>query len=156
MNNDISYKFNNNVFNYRVSALIKKGDKYLVQKAVGTNYYTFVGGRVSFAETSLEALQREIEEELDIKTKYIRDLGIIENFFNSNFTGEKYHEILITYELAFINNDDYDKKLFNHEGKQDRINYYWLSLDEIDAFEPKILLNHLNDDSFYHIIIRDE
>ena len=65
---DISVIVGEHLLNYRVSAIIKKENKVLVHHSIGSEHFTLPGGRVKEGESSIEALQREIKEEMDFET----------------------------------------------------------------------------------------
>lgn len=149
---DINFNIDTEVFNYRVGAVIRKDGKILVQKDGKSDYYTFIGGRCKLGESSVEASLREVKEETGLDAKYVKTLGIIENFFKSNYNHKNYHEILIINELEI--NKDIDE-IKNIEGK-DEI-YKWLSVDELknNKFLPEIVLDIINSDKLVHIINKD-
>ena len=149
---DINFTLDTKVFNYRVGAVIKKNDKILVQKDGPSDYYTLIGGRCKLGESSIDASIREFKEETGISAKYVKTLGIVENFFKSNYNHKNYHEILIINELEIDNDIDNIK---NIEGK-DEI-YKWLSIDElkVSKFLPEIVLDIINNDKLVHIINKD-
>ena len=149
---DINFNINDEVFNYRVGIVIKKNNKILVQKDGMSDYYTFIGGRVKLGESSVEASLREFKEETGISAKYVKTLGIVENFFKSNYNHKNYHEILIINELEIDKDID---NLNNIEGKDEM--YIWLSLDELknNKFLPECVLDILNSDKLVHLINKD-
>lgn len=65
-----------------------------------TTFYRAMGGGVDFGETSLEALQREFQEEIQAELTNIRYLGCLENIFTYN--GLPGHEIIQLYECDFV------------------------------------------------------
>jgi ADP-ribose pyrophosphatase YjhB (NUDIX family) len=92
---DISFKIDNNKFNYRVCAIIINEDRILALKDEVSPYYYLPGGTVQIGETAEEALLREIKEELEIDAKIIRLLWLNQSFFNEDVTKIYYHEICI-------------------------------------------------------------
>ena len=149
---DINFNINNEVFNYRVGIVIKKNNKILVQKDGPSDYYTLIGGRTKLGESSVEASIREFNEETGISAEYVKTIGIVENFFKSNYNHKNYHEILIINELE-IDKDINDIK--NIEGKDEV--YIWLSLDELknNKFLPECVLDIINNDKLVHLINKD-
>lgn len=115
---DICFKGDNYTFNFRVAALIKNGNKILVEKNNAVDYYSLVGGRCKLGEDSITALKREIKEETGEDVSFIRSVGMLENFFISRYTNSPYHEILIIHELEFINKEIYQQtEIINSEKK---------------------------------------
>lgn len=62
-------------------------------------FYRALGGGVDFGETSVAALQREFQEELQAELTNIRYLTCIENLFVYN--GKPGHEIIQLYQCDF-------------------------------------------------------
>lgn len=60
-------------------------------------FYRPLGGGVEFGETSQQALQREIMEELGITVRPVRRLGVLESIFV--FDGRPGHEIAIVWQV---------------------------------------------------------
>ena len=80
---DLTLKTEEGYFNYRVAAVIVNDGKILAQRNTKTNEYYLPGGRVTFGETSEEALLREIKEELKINITDYSPLWLNECFFLS-------------------------------------------------------------------------
>ena len=100
---DISFKIDNNKFNYRVCAIIINDNKILALKDEVSPYYYLPGGRVQIGETAEQALLREIKEELEVNAKIIRPLWLNQSFFNEDVTKIDYHEICIYYLVDISN-----------------------------------------------------
>ena len=149
---DINFTLDTKVFNYRVGVVIKRNNKMLVQKDGKSDYYTFIGGRTKLGESSVDASLREFMEETGINAQYIKTLGIVENFFKSNYNHKNYHEILIINELEI---DKEIEDIKNIEGK-DEI-YKWLGIDELKnaKFLPEIVLDIINNNNLMHVINKD-
>lgn len=149
---DINFNIDNEVFNYRVGIVIKKNNKILVQKDGPSDYYTLIGGRAKLGESSVEASLREFKEETGISAKYVKTLGIVENFFKSSYNHKNYHEILIINELEIDKNIDDIK---NIEGKDEL--YKWFSIDELkeSKFLPEVVLDIIEKDKLVHLINKD-
>jgi len=81
---DITFKIENNKFNYRACAIIINDNKILALKDEVSPYYYLPGGRVQIGETAEEALLREIKEELEVDAKIVRPLWLNQAFFNED------------------------------------------------------------------------
>lgn len=128
---DLTIKTEKGFFNHRVAAVIIHNNKLLAQKNIKENTYYLVGGRVSFGESSEEALIREIKEELNIDIKSYKPIWVNECFFGDS--GNAFHEIGIYYLVDVSQTDfsHYETTFETIEGH--RINKYeWLNIDEID------------------------
>lgn len=156
--NDISFKYENinGKFNFRVAAFIKNGEKFLLQKSDKDSFQGLIGGRVSFGETTFEAIKREIYEKISVtlNDESIYFFKIVENFFN--YDNKRFHELLFVYKIE--NNDLNKLDNFKTLDKSDCINK-WFNKNEMLALQvrPKELKDWLNDDKiFEHLIIIDQ
>ena len=140
---DICFKEANYTFNFRVAALIRNGNKILVEKNNAVDYYSLVGGRCKLGEDSITALKREIKEETGAETKFVRSVGVLENFFISRYTNSPYHEILIIHELEFTNKEIYQQtEIINLEEKYNA-KFYWREISSLEtspAIPTKLLI----------------
>ena len=86
--------------NVRVYATIVKDKKVLVlhEEYVGEQLMKFPGGGLEFGESELECVQRELDEELNIKVKNIEHLYTQEDFLVSKFRNSE--QLLTIYYLA--------------------------------------------------------
>ncbi len=86
--------------NVRVYATIVKDKKVLVlhEEYVGEQLMKFPGGGLEFGESVLECVQRELDEELNIKVKNIEHLYTQEDFLVSKFRNSE--QLLTIYYLA--------------------------------------------------------
>lgn len=89
--------------------LIKKGDRVFISQGYDLvkqkTFYRAMGGGVDFGETSLEALVREFQEEIQAQLTNISYLGCLENLFT--FNGKQGHEILQVYQCDFVDSKFY-------------------------------------------------
>ena len=153
---DISLKIGDYLLNYRVSALIRNGNKILVHHNIEKNHYTLPGGRVKSGESSIVALQREIREEMGQETQYIRPVSLIENFFYMK--NNRYHELLFTHELKFTDKNMYKLEKINsmEEEKKGKLEFLWINIDDVNEnnFLPKKIVKVIkeNNNKFEHYI----
>ncbi len=157
--NDIQIEKNNKVFNYRVAIIIKNKDKVLVQKDKRAKHYTLPGGRCLLGETSVETAIREFKEETGLDTIFVKEKGIIENFFTSSFNKKQYHEILIVHELKLLDETKYEDDVIKNIEieKKENLMYYWVDIKCLEKinFKPSFLIKLINSSSFIHHINKD-
>ena len=160
MDNNVHFEKNNYVFNYRVAAIIKKGDKILVQRQKQVSYFSLLGGRCEMGEDSITAIKRELKEETGLDGEVIKPIGIIENFFINSYNNKNYHEIFFAFDVELTDKSIYEKEeIYNiEEGVKDDVVYIWKSIDELMSsdFRPSVLLNIIKKDEFTHIVNVDE
>jgi ADP-ribose pyrophosphatase YjhB (NUDIX family) len=83
-------------------AILRRGtDEILVFEGVDPakapgRFFRPMGGGIEFGESSRDALQREIREELGVELRSITLLGVLENIFT--YRGVVGHEICFVYE----------------------------------------------------------
>ena len=92
---DISFKSENEKFNYRVCAMMISDDKVLTMHDERSPYYYLPGGRVEMGETAEHAVIREIQEELGVTPRIIRPLWFNQAFFTEDVDKLNYHELCI-------------------------------------------------------------
>ncbi len=90
--------------------LIKSGERVFMSQGYDLvkqqTFYRAMGGGVDFGETSLEALKREFQEEIQAQLTNISYLGCWENLFT--FNGKQGHELLQIYQGDFVDSKFYE------------------------------------------------
>lgn len=146
-------------FKYRVAGVLLDGDRVLVHKCLQDSYWSLPGGKIHCGETSSEALQREIREEIGILIQPSRLLWVSENIYRQ--TGVIIHEIAFYYLVEnsggmnnLIKTDHFDgietgKELF----------FQWWNIDDLSQLElyPQFLkqkLKHLPE-VVEHLVYRE-
>jgi 8-oxo-dGTP pyrophosphatase MutT (NUDIX family) len=127
----------------RVLALgiIKKGDRTFISQGYDPvkqqTFYRAMGGGVDFGETSLQALQREFQEEIQAELTNIHYLGCIENLFT--FNGKQGHEILQVYQCDFVDPkfDELENLVFA-EGERQKT-ALWVEISRFKSGELKLV-----------------
>ena len=142
---DISFRIENEKFNYRVCAVILNEGKILAMHDERAPYFYLPGGRVKLGETAEEAVLREVREELRITAQIDRPLWLNQGFFKEDVDGLQYHEICIYFLMDISDTDLLSKgeKFFLSEGKH-RHTFEWLQRER------------LQDEYFYPIFIKKE
>lgn len=97
MKEDLSIMVGGGKFNFRVGAIIECDNKVLLQKSQNLDFYRLPGGRVKIGESTLEAVQRELEEEIGLKETNYELNHVSENFFN--WEGKDVHELYFMYKI---------------------------------------------------------
>jgi 8-oxo-dGTP pyrophosphatase MutT (NUDIX family) len=142
---DLTIFVNDIKLNIRVAVIIETDAGYIFEKDPKWYYYFIVGGRIKINETSSEAAQREIYEELGIELKNFILKAIAENFFEEN--NIKYQEICFYYRCKINGTMQLPEK------------YYALTVDEIrkNNIRPIFIYNIISskDNDIMHIILRE-
>lgn len=159
---DIKFKDGNDLFNYRVAAVIESNSKYLFQKMPNDTNYTLVGGRVRFMETTKEALIREVLEEVgyDITNDDYHVAEIAENFFDYKDADGVIHKVqtlLFIYKVNISEESNIIKDTVFTMQDKDGTTLHWLSYDETKkaSILPSIAKRLLQEDSLQYEVIND-
>jgi len=90
----------------RVLALcvFRRGDKIFVSEGYDPSkeqiFYRAIGGGVEFGERAMEAVAREVMEEIQAPIRDLVYLGTLENIFV--YDGQPGHEVCLIYDGAFV------------------------------------------------------
>ena len=142
---DISFKFGNEKFNYRVCAMMIDNGKILAMHDERSPYYYLPGGRVAMGETAEAAVIREVQEELGITPGIARPLWLIQSFFTEDVDGLNYHEICIYYLMDITSTDLLSRgEVFTSKEGNRAHTFEWL------AFE------RLKDEYFYPLFLKKD
>jgi len=142
---DISFKLENNKFNYRVCAMLISDNKILAMHDDRSPYYYLPGGRVTMGETAEDAVLREVQEELHITAKIDRPLWLNQAFFTEDVDHLRYHELCIYFlmDISETNLLERGNVFTVNEGKRTHT-FEWLEFDR------------LKDEYFYPVFLKKE
>lgn len=142
---DISFRYENQKFNYRVCAVIISENKILAMHDERSPYFYLPGGRVTMGETAENAIIREVQEELGMTMKISRPLWLNQAFFTEDVDNLRYHELCLYFLM-----DSSGTNLLNHgtvftmtEGNRTHT-FEWLEFDS------------LKDEYFYPLFLKKE
>ena len=153
---DLSVMLDGVKFNYRAGLLIINNNKLLVECNPIYDFVTIPGGRVKTLESSIDALLRELEEEMHItiSKEEIQFKSVIENFFELD--NKRVHELYMLYKM---NIDDKDKRFKDNMINYDSENCYykWVDIDKLEEVNllPKPIRNICNNDNIESIIVNN-
>lgn len=92
--------------------VFRNGERILAARGrdsvTGSRFYRPLGGSVEFGETAVDAIRREIREELGQEISHPIQLGVLENIFV--YEGRQCHEIVFVFDARF-----HDQRLYAEE-----------------------------------------
>ena len=128
---DLTFKTPHGRFNYRVGAIIIHEGKVLLMRNPEVPYLYSVGGRVTYNETTEEAVIREVLEETGVKLAVDRPVFFQEQFFDEEVTGEHFHEVAMYY---LMKDSEALGNLMCHSVTERGVSeeLIWIPLDELE------------------------
>lgn len=102
----------------------------------GNTFYRPLGGTIEFGEYSVDAVRREIREELSAAVTDLRFLGTLENIFIYN--GRHGHEIVQVYDGRFVDESLYTKDEMTGDEFGHAFRVVWRRLDEFGPGRPPL------------------
>ena len=120
-NKNISFNIGKDKFNFRVAALIKHKNKILLE--FSWDFWNMPGGRVQMGESTLDALKREMLEEMNLVVEDCELVQVYENFFD--WLGDNQHELLFVYKIELDENSELLKKDDFKCSDSDEITFKW-------------------------------
>lgn len=139
---DISFRTENEKFNYRVCAIMISDGKILAMRDERSPYYYLPGGRVALGETAEKAVLREVQEELGITPRIVRPLWLNQAFFTEDVDNLHYHELCV-YFLMDIKDTDLLTRgaVFSRKEGCRTHTFAWLAFEELkDAYFYPVFL----------------
>lgn len=99
------------------------------------HYYRPLGGGIEFGESSVQAVAREIREELGLEVLEPRLLGALENLFT--YAGRPGHEIVMVYDGRFADAETYLRtELPGNESDGQPFTAVWRGIADFDEGTP--------------------
>jgi ADP-ribose pyrophosphatase YjhB (NUDIX family) len=124
-----------------VMCLFRKGTRILVcdlhDPSRNRHFYRPMGGGIEFGETSLEALRREVREELDAEIVAPTLLGTLENIFI--YDDRRGHEVVFVYYAQLVDESLYRKSRL--QGIEDNgllFELCWLDISTLGPDSPPL------------------
>ncbi len=150
---DISRQIGNYIFNYRAAAIIEHRQKILLVTVPNIDFWFLPGGRVQSGESTVAALLREMQEELNLRVTVGPLRWVIENFFTMK--GLKFHELGFYFSVPLpLHPGDVAQDTFYRQVEQQH--FHWFSLDQIQSLDvrPALLKTKLLQPpaAFEHVI----
>lgn len=132
MHSDLKGMIDDVVFNIRVGVILEHQDEVLIEiSKVGSNS-VIPGGRIKTYETSVNAIKREVMEELgyNLNESKLKFIKVLENLFE--FEGHKVHELFFVYKYL-VDDKEYEA-LKNIKNNQDNDSTYFefININDID------------------------
>lgn len=122
-------------------ALIKNKTRILVEPGYDplnqANFYRALGGGIEFGETSLDALQREFQEEIQAELTQIQYLGCIENLFV--FNGKPGHELVQLYQCQLADPHLYEVESIIGQENGAPHTAHWIEVERFKSGELRLV-----------------
>lgn len=139
---DISFRYENQKFNYRVCAMMISDNKILAMHDERSPYFYLPGGRVTVGETAEQAVIREVQEELGVTPSIIRPLWLNQAFFTEDVENLNYHELCIYFLMDITKTDLLTRgSIFTSKEGHQTHTFEWLEFNRLkgEYFYPLFL-----------------
>jgi ADP-ribose pyrophosphatase YjhB (NUDIX family) len=146
--------------NYRVAGVCIQDGHVLLHRDDKDDFWVMPGGRPRLFESSLDALVREMKEEITTHVEVLRLLWVVENFFE--YVGERMHEVSFYYQMSLPEESPYRDVGMDFTGQEGDVTllFHWFRIDEIERVRllPTFLRTALGalPDSPVHVIHVDQ
>jgi ADP-ribose pyrophosphatase YjhB (NUDIX family) len=146
--------------NYRVAGVCIQDGHVLLHRDDKDDFWVMPGGRPRLFESSLDALVREMKEEITTHVEVLRLLWVVENFFE--YVGERMHEVSFYYQMSLPEESPYRDVGMDFTGQEGDVTllFRWFRIDEIERVRllPTFLRTALGalPDSPVHVIHVDQ
>ena len=117
------------------------GIRYYLPKAYDPNkdeyFFRPIGGGIEFCETSVQAIEREVLEEIQQQIAQPKLICVLENLFS--FDGQQGHEIVFVYDAEFVDSALYkEAEIQGHETNGFTYIAQWLSREQIEFSQSPV------------------
>jgi ADP-ribose pyrophosphatase YjhB (NUDIX family) len=146
--------------NYRVAGVCIQDGHVLLHRDDKDDFWVMPGGRPRLFESSLDALVREMKEEITTHVEVLRLLWVVENFFE--YVGERMHEVSFYYQMSLPEESPYRDVGMDFTGQEGDVTLLFsrFQIEEIERVRllPTFLRNALGalPDSPVHVIHVDQ
>ncbi|MEG4169632.1 MULTISPECIES: NUDIX hydrolase [unclassified Microcoleus] len=124
-----------------VLGLIRSGDRIFVSECeypvTKDTFYRALGGGVEFGEHSIDALQREFQEEIQAELTNIKYLACLENFFVYN--GQAGHELIQLYQCDFVDSKFYELDSLAFADGDGEHTAFWMPVERFRSGELRLV-----------------
>ena len=119
-----------------VICILRRGEEIFVFEGCDSikneTFYRPLGGAIKFGETSLQAIKREIHEEINTNITNLIYIGVLENIFTSE--GKPGHEIVLVYQGDFTEPNIYNQQVvLGTEDNGEQFTAMWKPLEEFES-----------------------
>ncbi len=117
-------------FMYRVGGIAVHEERLLVEHDVKHDFCFVPGGRVEYGENAVQALSRELEEELGGSVQIGRLVIVADNLFELD--GIRYQEAGLYFLMEFPSGHPIVGREGRFEAAEPNLVYEWVPLDELE------------------------
>jgi 8-oxo-dGTP pyrophosphatase MutT (NUDIX family) len=156
----ISFDIGDTTFMYRAAAVCLRDDRVLICRPRDLDFWYLPGGRVHIGESSFEALERELIEEVDSPPKPASLMWVAESFFVHD--RHPFHEIGLYFRVELP--DEAEALSWDHvvtrteTGDGNELEWQWLPFSDLESVDlrPPFLKQRLRSlpDTIEHVIDR--
>ena len=149
---DISVFLDDFKFNFRVCCLIENNNRYLLERSSITDFLNMPGGRVKAGENTLDAIKRELLEEIGIADCEPKLLKVAEQFFE--FDNKKYHELDFIYYLYLSDDNEFAKMDVIKNMDNENEEMIWVDVKSLRNYKilPELIYDIKNSNEISHLI----
>ena len=113
-------------FHYISRGVCLVDDCVLLAKAVGATNTFLPGGHIEFAENAMDALEREIFEELGVKARVQNFLGAVEHCYDASSRDN--HEINLVFSF---DSDELSTSTVDPTSNESHLEFFWCPISHL-------------------------